>query len=118
MSRLSMVSVAVVAVLIALYLPATIFERVLFAWVAIGAAFGPTILARLAGVSLSADAVFRSIATGFVLAVGLSLLPNSSGDWAERLVPFTMATVMLFIPSMRTRARENAQGNKAAGAPS
>lgn len=103
LSRLSMLTVAVFAVLIALYLPATIFERVLFAWVAIGAAFAPTILARLAGARVSPTAVFQSIATGFVLAVLLSLLPNTAGDWAERLIPFTAATLVLFAGTL-TRA--------------
>lgn len=100
LSRLSMLMVAVFAVLIALYLPATIFERVLFAWVAIGSAFGPTILVRLAGVQLSPAAVLRSIATGFFLAVLLSLLPNTAGDWAERLIPFTAATLILVLPTL------------------
>jgi len=100
LSRLSMLTVSVFAVLIALYLPATIFERVLFAWVAIGSAFGPTILARLAGTNLSPSAVSRSIVTGFVLAVLLSLLPNTTGDWAERLIPFTAATLVLLLPSL------------------
>ncbi|AOS98264.1 Sodium/proline symporter [Microbulbifer aggregans] len=100
LSRLSMLTVATIAVLIALYLPASIFERVLFAWVAIGSAFGPTILARLAGASLSPDAVARSIGTGFALAVLLSLLPSTSGDWAERFIPFCTATLVLLLPSI------------------
>lgn len=102
LSRLSMLCVATFSVLIALYLPATIFERVLFAWVAIGAAFAPTILARLAGAELSASGVASSIATGFTLAVLLSLLPNTNGDWAERLIPFCAATLVLFFPSLST----------------
>ncbi|MFV8784259.1 sodium/proline symporter [Microbulbifer sp. SA54] len=107
LSRLSMVSVSALAVLIALYLPATIFERVLFAWVAIGSAFAPTILARLAGAELAPAAVARSIATGFTLAVLLSLLPNTSGDWAERLIPFSVAMLVLLfpIPSLAATAR-------------
>ncbi|MBY6189579.1 sodium/proline symporter [Microbulbifer agarilyticus] len=108
-SRLSMLAVTVVAVLIALFLPATIFERVLFAWIAIGSAFGPTILARLAGMQLASASVMRSIATGFILAVVLSLFPNTTGDWAERLIPFTAATLVLLLPffAMGLSARVN-----------
>ncbi|WOX05872.1 sodium/proline symporter [Microbulbifer pacificus] len=112
LSRLSMLGVSILAVLIALYLPATIFERVLFAWIAIGSAFAPTILARLASAELSPAAVLRSIATGFVLAVILSLLPNTTGDWAERLIPFSTALLVLFLPSLKmaasTRSKQKA----------
>ena len=114
LSRLSMLTVAMFAVLIALYLPATIFERVLFAWVAIGSAFAPTILARLAGAQVSPAAVFQSIATGFVLAVLLSLLPNTTGDWAERLIPFTMATLVLFLPTLAHAATSRLERKTAA----
>ncbi|AQQ67887.1 sodium:proline symporter [Microbulbifer agarilyticus] len=108
-SRLSMLAVTVAAVLIALLLPATIFERVLFAWIAIGSAFGPTILARLAGMQLAPTSVMRSIATGFTLAVVLSLFPNTTGDWAERVLPFTAATLVLLFPffAMGLSARVN-----------
>lgn len=114
LSRLSMLAVAIVAVLIALFLPATIFERVLFAWVAIGSAFGPTILVRLAGVDVSPAAVLRSIGTGFSLAVLLSLLPNTTGDWAERLLPFTAATLVLLLPALSLVARPRVDRKSAA----
>ncbi|MBB5210184.1 sodium/proline symporter [Microbulbifer hydrolyticus] len=98
LSRLSMTAVATLAVLVALYLPATIFERVLFAWIAIGSAFGPTVLARLGGLPLATRTVAHSIVTGFVLAVALYLLPNTPGDWAERLIPFCAASAVLLVP--------------------
>ncbi|WP_226660901.1 sodium/proline symporter [Microbulbifer aggregans] len=113
LSRLSMLSVAICAVIIALYLPATIFERVLFAWVAIGSAFAPTILARLAGATLSPAAVARSIATGFGLAVILSLLPNTTGDWAERLIPFATAMLVLLFPTFALGTSSRLKGKAA-----
>lgn len=103
-SRLAMLSVTALAVLIALFLPATIFERVLFAWIAIGSAFGPTVFARLAGAELSPTAVTGSISAGFTLAVTLYLLPNTPGDWAERLLPFTVAAAILLPGLWQTRA--------------
>ena len=45
-SRLTVVGISIVAVEVAVYLPATIFERVLFAWVAIGSSLGPVIVCR------------------------------------------------------------------------
>lgn len=113
-ARLSMLAVAIAAVAIALFLPATIFERVLFAWIAIGSAFGPTVFARLAGASLAPTRVLYSIGTGFVLAVALYLLPDSPGNWAERLLPFLAASLML-LPGAR-RAPSQAKAEQQAGA--
>jgi len=96
-SRLTTVALVVCAVLVALYLPETIFRRVLFAWVALGSAFGPTVFMRLAGVDLKPGGVLLSILSGFSLAVVLYLLPNSPGDIAERLLPFIVGLVILFL---------------------
>ena len=41
------------AALVALYLPESIFSRVAVAWIALGAAFGPTVILRLAGLQPS-----------------------------------------------------------------
>lgn len=113
LSRLSMTAVAVLAVLVALFLPATIFERVLFAWIAIGSAFGPTVLARLAGLHLSTRSVANSIVTGFVLAVTLYLLPNTPGDWAERFIPFCAASFVLTLPLLAKRLSASAVAQRA-----
>jgi len=96
-SRLTIVTLVVVSVCVAIYLPDKIFSRVLFAWVALGAAFGPTLFARLANISIKPVGVLVSILTGFCLAIGLSFLPNSPGDIAERLMPFAAASFMLFV---------------------
>ena len=94
-SRLAIVMLVVFAVIVALYLPEAIFSRVLFAWIALGSAFGPTVFARLAGVPLQARGVLLSILTGFGLAVTFYLLPNTPGDILERLVPFCAALAVL-----------------------
>ncbi len=96
-SRLTIVSLVAISVAVAIYLPDKIFSRVLFAWVALGAAFGPTLFARLANIPIKPIGVLASIATGFCLAIGLSFLPNAAGDIVERLVPFVAASLMLFI---------------------
>ena len=96
-SRLTIVCLVIAAVIVAIYLPDKIFSRVLFAWMALGAAFGPTLLFRLGGVALSARAVFISILVGFFGTVALSFLPNAPGDAVERLLPFFLASLVLFI---------------------
>jgi len=96
-SRITMLVLAALAVAVAVYLPEKIFSRVLFAWTALGAAFGPTVFLRLAGCGLSPGAVLASILTGFFLAVLLYLMPNTPGDIAERLLPFCASLGVLLL---------------------
>lgn len=106
-SRLSIIVLVALAVAVALYLPDKIFDRVLFAWLALGAAFGPTLFARLAGVSLKAHGVLLSILTGFGLTVIISFFPNAPGDIVERLVPFCVASLILFFSRGTTNSNIN-----------
>lgn len=96
-SRLTIVGLVVLAVAVAIYLPERIFSRVLFAWTALGAAFGPAVFLRLAGRTLPPAAVLASIVTGFALAVLLYLAPDSPGDVVERLVPFCASLGVLLL---------------------
>ena len=70
-------ALSVAAILVAIYIPATIFQRVLFAWVAIGSALGPVILCRALGLTISTGRILPAIGAGFVAAVGCYLLPNT-----------------------------------------
>jgi sodium/proline symporter len=95
-SRLTIAFLALFAAVVAIWLPERIFSRVLFAWIALGSAFGPTVFLRLGGYRLQARGVLASIATGFGLAVIFYLMPDTPGDWLERLVPFCAATAVLW----------------------
>ena len=97
-SRLTVVALVVLSVLVALYLPEDIFSRALIAWTALGAAFGPSLILRLAGVPLKPIGVLLSIATGFGLAIVFYTLPDTPGDILERLAPFacSLAVLLLF----------------------
>jgi len=96
-SRLTIVGLVAVSVLVAINLPDKIFSRVLFAWMALGAAFGPTLFARLSGFRVKPVGVLISIVLGFGLTVILSFFPNAPGDIAERLIPFCIASFILLI---------------------
>ena len=48
-SRLSVAALSILALLLALYAPEAIFSRVLFAWAALGAAFGPLLIVLVMG---------------------------------------------------------------------
>ena len=96
-SRLVIAVISAGAILVAIYIPDTIFERVLFAWVAIGSALGPVILCRCLGVTFSSGRILPAIATGFIAAVSCYLLPNTPGDILERLLPFTLGLAVLLL---------------------
>lgn len=90
-SRLTIAGLVILAVMVAMFLPEKIFSRVLFAWSALGAAFGPMLFCRLAHLPVRPGGVLASIVAGFALSVVFYLLPNTPGDVLERLAPFCIA---------------------------
>ena len=97
--RAVVAAVSLLAVLLAIAAPATIFARVLFAWHALGSAFGPLLVVRLAGRRVASGAALASIALGFSLTVVFFWLPDTPGDWLERLVPLGAAAAVAWIGS-------------------
>jgi sodium/proline symporter len=100
-SRLTIAGLVVLAVLVALFLPEKIFSRVLFAWSALGAAFGPVVFCRLARIDVKAGAVLASIVAGFGFSVVFYLMPNTPGDVLERLAPFCISLIILIASKVR-----------------
>ncbi len=90
-SRVVVALLCVLAASLALLVPDTIFRRVLFAWHAVGSAFGPLLVMILLDRRPSSARALASIVTGFSLTVALHWLPDTPGDWAERLVPLAAA---------------------------
>ncbi len=90
-SRLTVVLMCVASTLIALYAPEDIFTRVLFAWNALGAAFGPLLVVRVCSKRVQGSYALAAICTGFFLTIALSFMPSAPGDYIERLVPFFLA---------------------------
>ena len=104
-SRLVIAVISVIAILVAIHIPATFFDRVLFAWVAIGAALGPVVVCRALGVALRPGRLAPAIATGFLAAVSCYLLPSTPGDLLERSLPFILGLAVLLIPLPGLRGR-------------
>jgi sodium/proline symporter len=107
-ARLVMLLIAFVSVVLTLSLPDTIFNRVLFAWSALGAAFGPSVLWRVMGKRVSAPAALASMLAGFFTTVLfyslgaaaasdglLSALAHLPGDPFERVFPWVPALLLL-----------------------
>ena len=101
-TRLVIVLLCTGAVLITLYAPASIFDRVLFAWTALGAAFGPTVVVRTMGRTPHGYAIIVAMVLGFTLAVLFNqVLDAGPGNWKERLIPWIVGLVILFMFSKK-----------------
>ena len=105
-SRLCMFVIVLLSVLVTLLAPEAIFNRALFAWVALGASFGPIVLVRAFGRTITPQATLRAMITGFALAVTFYLLPSTPGDFLERVVPFVVALMIALHGSTRTTASQ------------
>lgn len=98
-SRTTVVVILILATILALVWRADIFSRVLFAWSAAGSAFGPILIMRLLGRSVSERCTLLAMLTGFGLTVLISWFPDMPGDFAERILPFVTAITIAFLGS-------------------
>ena len=96
LSRIITGIVILASALIAVLIPEKIFSRVLFAWTAMGSSFGPAVISKIMKWKISAIHLLTSIMLGFVLAVIFFLLPNTPGDWLERVMPFMISLALIY----------------------
>jgi sodium/proline symporter len=94
-TRVVMVAICAGAVALTFALPESIFSRALFAWAALGAAFGPIVAVRLFGVEPAPQAIFIAMLSGFCLTVFFYLRPDTPGDIAERVLPWLPSLALL-----------------------
>ncbi len=107
-TRAGMVLSAVLVVLSTLYAPATVFEHAMFGYSAIGASFGPLLLVRLSGKRVRPGATIAAIWSGFILSLLFHLLPDSPGDFLERVMPFVAALGIALTGGERRRNPDRA----------
>ena len=99
--RLAMIGIAIFAVFMTLYLPKDIFSRVLFSWVALGAAFGPTILTKCLGWRVSGGFVLAAILIGFFTAVIFANISGTAADVIEKWVSWFIGLAVLLVGRQR-----------------
>ena len=87
----AVIAMTVGATVIALYAPQSVFLRVLFAWHALGASFGPLVYMAVMGRQVKSAYALAVLLCGFTLTVLLHWQPDTPGDWAERLVPMIVS---------------------------
>lgn len=104
--RLAMVGIAVLAVLMTLYLPKDIFSRVLFSWVALGAAFGPVVLTKCLGLRSGGAAMCAAILVGFFTAVISANVQGPVAEIIEKWGSWGLGLIILYIGHARTKRAE------------
>jgi len=113
-SRVAITILLLISTVIAIYLPASIFSRALLAWSALGAAFGPAVIARVISLKVSERAMFLAIFFGFCTAVWFHFYPNSLSSFIstdtlpgaayERIGAFLLGCSILAISHIRNKA--------------
>jgi sodium/proline symporter len=83
--------IGIAAITLAVYSPEAIFSRVLFAWQALAAAFGPLLIITLWRGPVQPNWRIAAMSSGFALTVILSWTTDTPGDIAERYIPMLTA---------------------------
>jgi len=104
-SRLTVVVMCLLSMLIALLAPEAIFSRVLFAWAAIGSAFGPLLIVLLVGFQVKGINRLIAITLGFGLTVYFNWQPNSPGDILERVLPFFLSFAIAYAGRIKQKSQ-------------
>lgn len=99
--RVAMVVIALAAVLMTIFLPKDIFSRVLFAWVALGAAFGPTILVKCLGWRVKGQFILLAILTGFFTATTAYDFSGGTAEVLEKWVSWVLGLIILYLGKER-----------------
>ena len=94
-------AIGVIAAVIAIGFPERIFTRVLFAWQALAAAFGPLLVVTLFYGRVAPAWRIATIAGGFAATLVLSWSTDTPGDWAERLLPLVLAGILAVVGARR-----------------
>ncbi len=97
LDRLVVLILGIAAAMLALFVPATIFDRVLFAWQVLGNGFGPLLLVLLWRGPVADAWRLGAVLTGAGLTILISFFPDAPGNAAERLLPFFLSLTIAFL---------------------
>lgn len=102
LARWVVLLIGIAAVMLAVYSPEAIFSRVLFAWQALAAAFGPLLVVTLWRGPVAPNWRIAAMVTGFTLTVIISWTTETPGDIAERYIPMLIALAMAWHGSKKS----------------
>jgi sodium/proline symporter len=100
-SRVVILVVSAISVLVAVYGPQEIFKFVLFAWSAMGAAFGPLLLITVLKGRVNPKATMLAMSLGFVLSVTFYSIPATKDGFIERVLPWLVAFAIAWMGASR-----------------
>ncbi len=103
-SRLTVLLIGALAVAAALTIEQTIFDSVLFAWSALGAAFGPLLLVRLWRGPVRPAFALAAVWTGFLVTIVWFFSPSLKGALYELVPAFAAAGLVALAGSRSERA--------------
>lgn len=86
--QIALVLFALVAACAARFVTPSLLQFSLFAFTALGAAFGPLLMVRVSGKRVRPGSMMGAMWAGFLLTVLFHLLPDAPGDFMERVFPF------------------------------
>ena len=89
---------SLVAVALALYGSKQIFSSVLFAWTAMGSAFGPLLLVTALRGPVRSGQTIAAMLAGFGLSVLFYSIPETKGTYIERVIPFVISGAIALWP--------------------
>ncbi len=101
-ARGTVLAIGVGALIAALLLPKDVFGNVMFAWAALGSAFGPLLIVRLCMGPVAPNWAFASMVIGGSSAVAafyvnkMQLLPELPGGFLDRVGSFVIALAIAF----------------------
>jgi Na+/proline symporter len=103
------VAFAAIAVLcVVLYAPDGLADHSLFAFTTLGAALGPLMLVRLSGKRIRPGSTLGAMWSACALSLLFHLLPDSPGDFLERVLPFVAALGIALTGGERRRNPDRA----------
>jgi len=107
-ARVVLVLCAIVALCFALYARDSLLNLAMFAFSALGAAFGPLLLVLLAGKRVRPGSTLGAMWAGFTLTLLFHVLPDAPGDFLERVLPFVAALGIALTGGERRRNPDRA----------
>ena len=102
-ARATVVAIGLVATVAALQLPKTVFDNVLFAWAALGSAFGPLLLVRLCVGPVAPRFALAAIVTGGASAIAGTYWPILGPGFADRVLSRLLAGFLALAGSRSPR---------------
>lgn len=104
LDRLAVVGISIAAILAALTVDETIFNQVLFAWSALGAAFGPLVLCRVLRGPVEPRMALLAIWVGFTVTLVWYFTPSLKASLYELIPAFSAALIPAWWGSRPARA--------------